>query len=66
MIFLKFSPIIVMVAALLSGIDVKVAACYATIYGIIIAMLVEKREFKEVTNIVYEGVATIIEVFFLY
>ncbi len=65
MIFLKFSPIIVMVAALLSGIDVKVAACYATIYGIIIAMLVEKREFKEVTNIVYEGVATIIEVFFI-
>ncbi len=65
MVLLKFSPIIVMVATLLMGIEVKVAACYATIYGIIIAMLVEKREFDEVTDIVFDGVSDIIEVFFI-
>lgn len=65
MIFIKFSPIIVMVTALLSGIDVKVAASYATMYGIIIAMLVEKRKFKDVTKVVYDGAGSVMEVYFI-
>lgn len=65
MIFLKFSPIILMIGTLLVGIDVKVAACYATIYGIIVAMLVEKRSFKEVTKVVYDGAGSVMEVYFI-
>lgn len=65
MALLKLSPLVVMIVSLLAGIDVKVAACYATIYGVIIAMITLKHPFKNITDTAYKGVSTIVEVFFI-
>lgn len=65
MVFLKLTPIVLMIGLLLSGIDVKVAASYSTIYAIIIAMIVEKRKLDKITDIVYRGVGEIMDVFFI-
>lgn len=65
MTLLKFSPIFVMVGFLLAGIEVKVAACYATIYAILISIFTEKRKLDDVTKTIYGGVSNIIEVFFV-
>lgn len=65
MALLKLSPLVVMIVSLLAGIDVKVAACYATIYGVIIAMITLKHPFKNITDTAYKGVSTVVEVFFI-
>ena len=65
MALLKISPIFIMVALLLNGIDVKVAACISAIYGAFIVAFTDKRNYDDILDKVVENVNTIIVVFFI-
>lgn len=65
MALLKISPIFVIVALLLKGVDVKVAASIAAVYGAFIVAFVDKRSYNDIVNKVVESVSTIILVFFI-
>jgi Na+/H+ antiporter NhaC len=65
MTLLKISPIFLMVILLLNGIDVKVSAFISTIYGALIAALVEKYDYNKIIEKIEENVRTIIIVFFI-
>jgi Na+/H+ antiporter NhaC len=65
MALLKISPIFVMIILLLNGIDVKVSAFISTIYGAVIAAMVEKFNYNKIVEKIEENVRTIIIVFFI-
>lgn len=53
------------VALLLKGVDVKVAASIAAVYGAFIVAFVDKRSYDDIIDKVVESVSTIILVFFI-
>jgi len=65
MALLKISPIFVIVALLLKGVDVKVAASIAAVYGAFIVAFVDKRNYNDIVDKVVASVSTIVLVFFI-
>lgn len=62
---LKLSPIFAMVAMLLSGLDILIASPIATVYAVILAIIVGRRKYDDVLHEALENAKSLMLIFFL-
>lgn len=65
LILLKFIPVIVLLACVLSGIDILLAAAIAMFLAAIILKFLERMKFNDVVNIATEGAKSAVSVGFI-
>lgn len=63
--FLKLSPILLIAGLMMNGVDVLLAAPIATIYAVIIAIVVAKMSFDDILKVSVENVKELNLVFFI-
>lgn len=62
---LKLSPIFVMVAMLLGGMDILIASPIATVYAVILAVGVDRQKYDDVLHAALENAKSLMLIFFL-
>ena len=63
--FWKLSPILVIAGLMMNGVDALLAAPIATVYAVVVAMIVERMTFEQVLEVSVDNVKGLNLVFFI-